>query len=106
MLKDDSKKNEAIVNQSKCDDRVFYVEDATPLVVNTDPVMGFKTEYFSLEEFSRDCLDLIKFVVKQECYIYSKYPFHDCAGCIVLPLVNPKKLIEVTGYQIFGTIHK
>lgn len=80
MLKDDSKKNEAIVNQSKCDDRVFYVEDATPLVVNTDPVMGFKTEYFSLEEFSRDCLDLIKFVVKQECYIYSKYPFHDCAG--------------------------
>lgn len=106
MLKDDSKKNEVIVNQSECDDRVFYVEDAAPLVVSTEPVTGFKTEYFSLEEFSRDCLDLIKFVVKQECYIYSKYPFHDCAGCIVLPLVNPKKLIEVTGYQILGTIHK
>lgn len=59
-----------------------------------------------MEEFSKDCLDLIKFVVKQECYIYSKYPFHDCAGCIVLPLVNPKRLLEITGYQILGTIHK
>lgn len=106
MLKDDSKKIKVIVNRSECDDRVFYVEDADPLVVNTDPMTCFKTEYFSLEEFSKDCLDLIRFVVKQECYIYSKYPFHDCAGCIVLPLVNPKKLIEVTGYQISGTIHK
>lgn len=106
MLKDDSKKNKVIVNQSKCDDRVFYAEDAFPLVVNTDPLTGFKTEYFSLEEFSRDCLDLIKFVVKQECYIYSKYPLHDCAGCVVLPLVNPTKLIEITGYQILGIIHK
>lgn len=40
MLKDDSKKNKVIVNQSKCDDRVFYAEDAFPLVVNTDPLTG------------------------------------------------------------------
>lgn len=106
MLKDNSKKIEVIVNQSECDDRVFCVEGTASLVVNTDPVTGVKTEYFSLDEFSRDCLDLIKFVVKQECYIYSKHPFHDCAGCIVLPLVNPKKLIEVTGYQIFGNIRQ
>lgn len=106
MLKDNSKKIEVIVNQSECDDRVFCVEGTASLVVNTDPVTGVKTEYFSLDEFSRDCLDLIKFVVKQECYIYSKHPFHDCAGCIVLPLVNPTKLIEVTGYQIFGNIRQ
>ena len=87
--------------------RVPYEKaDAAPLVVSTDPVTGFKTEYHSLENFAQSCIDEQAFKVKPESYIYSKLPDYNCENCIAFPLVNPNKLTEVTGYRIGGIVRK
>ena len=79
---------------------------AAPLVVNTDPMTGFKTEYHSLDDFAQGCIDKRNFKVKSESYIYSKLPNYNCENCIAFPLVNPDKLTEVTGYRIEGIVRK
>lgn len=80
--------------------------DAAPLVVSTDPVTNFKTEYHSLEDFAQSCIDEQAFKVKPESYIHSKLPDYNCENCIAFPLVNPEKLTEVTGYRIEGIVRK
>lgn len=87
--------------------RVPYEKaDAAPLVVSTDPVTGCKIEYHSLEHFAQSCIDEQAFKVKPESYICSKLPDYNCENCIAFPLVNPKKLTEVTGYRIGGIVRK
>lgn len=87
--------------------RVPYEKaDAAPLIVSTDPVTGFRIEYHSLENFAQSCIDEQAFKVKPESYIYSKLPDYNCENCIAFPLVNPKKLTEVTGYRIGGVVRK
>ena len=76
------------------------------LAVSTDPVTGTKTEYHSIEDFAKDCIDEKAFKVKPESYIYSKLPDYNCENCIAFPLVNPEKLTEVTGYRIEGIVRK
>lgn len=80
--------------------------DAAPLIVSIDPVTGFRIEYHSLENFAQSCIDEQAFKVKPESYIYSKLPDYNCENCIAFPLVNPKKLTEVTGYKIGGVVRK
>ena len=77
-----------------------------PLVVSTDPVTNFKTEYHSLEDFAQSCIDEKAFKVKPESYIYSKLPDYNCENCIAFPLANPHKLTEVIGYGIRGIAKK
>lgn len=79
---------------------------AIALAVSTDPVTGTKTEYHSLEDFVKGCIDEQNFEVKPESYIYSELPEYNCEECEALPLVNPHKLTEVIGYGIRGIAKK
>ena len=76
------------------------------LAVSTDPVTGTKTEYHSIEDFAKDCIDEKAFKVKPESYIHPEFPEYNCENCIAFPLVNPEKLTEVTGYRIEGIVRK
>ena len=77
-----------------------------PLAASTDPVTGNTTEYHSIEDFIKGCIDEQHFKVKPESYIYSKLPDYNCEECEALPLVNPNELTEVIGYGIRGTAKK
>ncbi|QFS17057.1 AAA family ATPase [Acinetobacter indicus] len=77
-----------------------------PLAVSTDPVTGNTTEYHSIEDFIKGCIDEQHFKVKPESYIYSKLPDYNCEECEALPLVNPNELTEVIGYGIRGIAKK
>ena len=79
---------------------------AITLAVSTDPVTGTKTEYHSIEDFAKDCIDEKAFKVKPESYIHPEFPEYNCENCIAFPLVNPEKLTEVTGYRIEGIVRK
>ncbi|CAB1207595.1 DUF3987 domain-containing protein [Acinetobacter bouvetii] len=79
---------------------------AIALVVSTDPVTGNTTEYHSIEDFAKGCIDEQNFKVKPESYIYSELPDYNCEECEALPLVNPDELTEVIGYGIRGTAKK
>ncbi|QFS16967.1 hypothetical protein FHP22_05225 [Acinetobacter indicus] len=77
-----------------------------PLAVSTDPVTGNITEFHSIEDFIKGCIDEQHFKVKPESYIYSKLPDYNCEECEALPLVNPNELTEVIGYGIRGIAKK
>lgn len=77
-----------------------------PLAVSTDPLTGNTTEYHSIEDFAKGCIDEQNFKVKPESYIYSELPDYNCEECEALPLVNPQQLTEVVGYGIRGTAKK
>ena len=77
-----------------------------PFAASTDPVTGNTTEYHSIEDFIKGCIDEQHFKVKPESYIYSKLPDYNCEECEALPLVNPNELTEVIGYGIRGTAKK
>ncbi|HJF27963.1 MAG TPA: AAA family ATPase [Acinetobacter lwoffii] len=89
-----------------CDKTIDMFGGVAPLAVSTDPVTGNKTEYHSIEDFIKGCIDEQHFKVKPESYIYSKLPDYNCEECEALPLVNPNKLTEVIGYGIRGTAKK
>ncbi|WP_407517037.1 DUF3987 domain-containing protein [Acinetobacter baumannii] len=77
-----------------------------PFAASTDPVTGNTTEYHSIEDFIKGCIDEQHFKVKPESYIYSILPDYNCEECEALPLVNPNELTEVIGYGIRGTAKK
>ena len=77
-----------------------------PFAASTDPVTGNTTEYHSIEDFIKGCIDEQHFKVKPESYIYSKLPDYNCEECEALPLVNPNELTEVIGYAIKGIAKK
>lgn len=79
---------------------------AIALAVSTDPVSGFKTEYHSLEDFAKGCIDEQNFKVKPESYIYSELPDYNCEECEAFPCANPQKLDEIVGYTIRGIAKK
>src|SRR5690606_798975 len=79
---------------------------AIVLAVSTDPVSGFKTEYHSLEDFIKGCIDEQSFKVKPESFICYELPQYNCEGCIALPYVNPQQLDEIVGYAIRGIAKK
>ena len=89
-----------------CDKTIDMFGGAAPLAVSTDPVTGNITEYHSIEDFIKCCIDEQHFKVKPESYIYSKLPDYNCEECEALPLVNPNELTEVIGYGIRGTAKK
>lgn len=89
-----------------CDKTIDMFGGAAPLAVSTDPVTGNITEYHSIEDFVKGCIDEQRFKVKPESYIYSKLPDYNCEECEALPLVNPNELTEVIGYGIRGTAKK
>ena len=76
------------------------------LAVSTDPVTSTKTEYHSLEDFAKGCIDEQNFKVKPESYIYSELPEYNCEECTALPYVNPQQLDEIIGYAIRGIAKK
>ena len=77
-----------------------------PLAVSTDPLTGNTTEYHSIEDFAKGCIDESNFKVKSESYIYSKLPSYNCENCEAYTLINPTQLSEVIGYAIRGTARK
>ncbi len=77
-----------------------------PLAVSIDPMTGHKTEFNSLDDFVRSCIDQRNFKVKPECYIHTTYVDYDCEGCNAIPYVNPENLSEVVGYAISGIVNK
>ncbi len=79
---------------------------AIVLAVSTDPVSGFKTEYHSLEDFIKGCIDEQSFKVKPESFICYELPQYNCEECIALPYVNPQQLDEIVGYAIRGIAKK
>lgn len=87
-------------------DKTLDMFGVAPLAVSTDPVTGTKTEYHSIEDFAKGCIDEQNFKVKPESYIHPKQPDYNCENCIAFPLVNPEKLTEVTGYRIEGIVRK
>jgi hypothetical protein len=89
-----------------CDKTIDLFGGVAPLAVSTDPVTGNTTEYHSIEDFAKGCIDEQNFKVKPESYIYSKLPDYNCEECEALPLVNPNELTEVIGYGIRGTAKK
>lgn len=89
-----------------CDKAIDMFGGAAPLAVSTDPVTGNITEYHSIEDFIKGCIDERNLKVKPESYIYSKLPDYNCEECEALPLVDPNKLTEVIGYGIRGTAKK
>ena len=77
-----------------------------PLAVSTDPLTGNTTEYHSIEDFAKGCIDESNFKVKSENYIYSKLPSYNCENCEAYTLINPIQLSKVIGYAIRGTARK
>ncbi|MDI6620153.1 DUF3987 domain-containing protein [Acinetobacter junii] len=77
-----------------------------PLAVSTDPLTGNTTEYHSIEDFAKGCIDESNFKVKSESYIYSKLPSYNCENCEAYTLINPIQLSKVIGYAIRGTARK
>ncbi|APX62152.1 DUF3987 domain-containing protein [Acinetobacter schindleri] len=77
-----------------------------PLVVSTDPVTGNKTEYHSIEDFAKGCIDERNLKVKPESYICSKLPSYNCEECTALPYVNPEQLDKIVGYAVKGVAKK
>ena len=87
-------------------DKTLDMFGAVPLAVSTDPVTGNKTEYHSIEDFAKGCIDEQNFKVKPESYIHPEFPEYNCEKCEALPLVNPNELTTVMGYGIRGIAKK
>ncbi|MDU2408276.1 MAG: DUF3987 domain-containing protein [Acinetobacter junii] len=77
-----------------------------PLAVSTDPLTGNTTEYHSIEDFAKGCIDERNLKVKPESYICSKLPSYNCENCEAYTLINPTQLSEVIGYAIKGIAKK
>ena len=77
-----------------------------PLAVSTDPLTGNTTEYHSIEDFAKGCIDECNLKVKPESYICSKLPSYNCENCEAYTLINPTQLSEVIGYAIKGIAKK
>ncbi|WP_180115300.1 MULTISPECIES: DUF3987 domain-containing protein [unclassified Acinetobacter] len=77
-----------------------------PFAASTDPVTGNKTEYHSIEDFAKGCIDEQNLKVKPESYIHPELPEYNCEENTVFPFVNPQQLKEVIGYRIGGIAKK
>ena len=77
-----------------------------PFLASTDPVTNFKTEYHSIEDFAKGCIDEHNFKVKPESYIHPEYADYNCEECHAFPYVNPHNFSEMVGYTINGIAKK
>jgi hypothetical protein len=77
-----------------------------PLAVSINPFTGYKSEFYSFDDFEHSCIDLHNFKIKPETYIHPEYIDYDCEECSVIPYVNPKNLSEIIGYAINGNVKK
>lgn len=77
-----------------------------PFAASTDPVTGNTTEYHSIEDFAKGCIDEQNLKVKPESYIHPELPEYNCEESTVFPFVNPQKLNEVIGYRVGGIAKK
>lgn len=79
---------------------------STPFALSIDPITGYETEFYSLNDFVQSYIDERNFRVKPESYIHPEYSDYNCDECYAIPYVNPQNLSEVVGYAIDGTAKK
>lgn len=82
------------------------LKSIVPLAVSINPFTNYKSEFYTFDEFEQSCIDLLNFKIKPETYIHPEHHDYDCEGCFVIPHVNPKRVLEVIGYEIQGYIRK
>ncbi len=102
MLKDNIGPLGIDLIQNECDGHNGRGHVVHPLVVNIDPVSGYKNEYHSLNDFALSCIDQQNFKVKAESYIYSEFPDYNCENCTVITYSHPSDLMVVQAYRIVG----
>lgn len=85
---------------------IANVISSSPFASSLDPLTGYKTDFYSINDFVQSCIDVTNFKVKSESYICSEYTDYDCEGCYAFPLANPEKLTDIQGYRIEGNAKK
>ena len=85
----------------------MFADEKPAFASSANPLSGIKVICNDVVEFEQNFLtSAIKSVFKSinaESFLDARNPEHDCAGCKVYPLTNPKDLTQITGYHIFGT---